>query len=77
MTKQIENAGFEVIEASTPGRLDVEMVKKTYEKRPDIPLESFWKYIFSCRNESALHSLQEYLQQFQLSSHVRIAAIKK
>jgi len=77
LIKQIEDAGFEVIEASTPGRLDVEMVKKTYEKYPDIPLESFWKYLFSCRNERALHSLQEYLQQFQLSSHVRIAAIKK
>ena len=63
LTKQIENAGFEVIEASTPGRLDVEMVKKTFEKCPDIPLESFWKYVFSCRNERALHSLQEYLQQ--------------
>ncbi len=77
LTGQIEKAGFEIIEVSTPGRLDVEVVKKTFERNPDIPLNPFWKYIFRYRNESALHSLQEYLQQFQLSSHVRIAAIKK
>jgi hypothetical protein len=73
----IEKAGFKTIEVSTPGRLDVEMVKRTYEKNPDIPLEQFWKYLFRYRNENALYSLQEYLQQFQLSSHVRIAAIKR
>jgi|ETNmetMinimDraft_35_1059890.scaffolds.fasta_scaffold09716_3 hypothetical protein len=77
LIKQIENSGFEVIEMSTPGRLDVEIVKKTYEKNPDMPLDPLWKYIFSYRDKNALHFLQEYLQQFQLSSHVRIAAIKK
>jgi len=74
---QIEKAGFEIIEVSTPGRLDVEIVKRTYDKNPDIPLDSFWKYLFRYRRENALHALQEYLQQFQLSSHVRIAAIKR
>lgn len=77
LTSQIEKAGFEIIEVSTPGRLDVEMVKRTYEKTPDIPLDPFWRYLFRYRDENALHSLQEYLQQFQLSSHVRIAAIKR
>ncbi|NQV02152.1 MAG: hypothetical protein HQ542_05880 [Bacteroidia bacterium] len=77
LTSQIEKAGFEIIEVSTPGRLDVEMVKRTYEKNPDIPIDPFWKYLFRYRDENALHSLQEYLQQFQLSSHVRIACIKR
>lgn len=77
LKNQIEKAGFKIVEISTPGRLDVEMVKKAYEKNPDIPLDTFWKYIFRNRDENALHSLQEYLQQFWLSSHVRIAAIKK
>jgi len=77
LTAQIEKAGFEIIEVSTPGRLDIEMVKRTYEKNPDIPLDPFWKYLFRYRDENALHSLQEYLQRFQLSSHVRIAGIKR
>ena len=77
LTDQIKKVGFQMIEVSTPGRLDVEMVKRAYEKNPDIPLDPFWKYLFRYRSESALHSLQEYLQQFQLSSHTRIAAIKR
>lgn len=74
---QMKKAGFEIIEVSTPGRLDVEIVKKTYERNLDIPLHPFWQYLFHNRDINALHSLQEYLQQYQLSSHVRIAAIKK
>lgn len=74
---QIEKAGFEIIEVSTPGRIDIEIVKKAYDRNPDIPLHPFWQYIFRHRGANALHSLQEYLQQYQLSSHVRIAAIKK
>ena len=74
---QLERTGFKIIEVSTPGRLDVEMVKRTYEKYPDIPLDPFWKYLFRYRDENAQHSLQEYLQEFQLSSHVRIAGVKK
>jgi len=76
LTDRIKQAGFEIIEVSTPGRLDVEMVKRTYERNPDIPLDPFWKYVFQSRSEDALHSFQEYLQQFQLSSHIRIAARK-
>jgi len=77
LTGQIEKVGFEIIEMSTPGRLDVEIVKKAVEKDPDIPLHHFWKYLFRHRGVNAVNSLQEYLQQYQLSSHVRIAAIKK
>lgn len=77
LSTQIERAGFEIVELSTPGRLDVEIVRRAFERNPDIPLDAFWKYVFHNRSENALHSLQEYLQQFQLSSHVRIAAIKR
>ncbi len=77
LMRQMKKAGFEIIEVSTPGRLDVEIVKKTYERNLDIPLHPFWQYLFHNRDINALHSLQEYLQQYQLSSHVRIAAIKR
>lgn len=68
--------GFKVVEASTPGRLDVEIVKKALEKTGDMPEGNFWRYIFNHRSPEALHTLQEFFQRFQLSSHVRIAAIK-
>ncbi|MDO8489310.1 MAG: hypothetical protein Q7S42_04290 [Candidatus Omnitrophota bacterium] len=72
----LKSHGFKVVEASTPGRLDVEIVRKTFEKSGDIPEGRLWKYIFDHRSPEALHTLQEFLQRFQLSSHVRIAAIK-
>lgn len=77
LVNSIKSVGFEVIEVSTPGRLDVEIVKKACEDRPDIAIDSFWRYLFDKRDKNAFHSLQEYLQQFRLSSHVRIAAIKR
>jgi SAM-dependent methyltransferase len=73
---RIEKAGFEIIEVSTPGRLDLEIVKKVYEEDPDIPLDPFWKYVLRHRSEDAGRSFQEWLQRFQLSAHVRIAAKK-
>ena len=73
----LNREGFEVLEVSTPGRLDVEMVRKTLEDDPKIPVDDFWKYIFTRRGPEAIHALQEYLQQFQLSAHARIAAKKR
>jgi hypothetical protein len=77
LISRIKSAGFEIIEVSTPGRLDIEMVKREYEKDRTIPIDPFWKYVFDNRDKEALRLFQDYLQQFQLSSHVRIAAIKK
>lgn len=73
----LTKSGFEVIELSTPGRLDVEIVKNTLEREPDIALPEFFKYILQKRDERTWHSLQQFLQQNRLSSFVRIAARKK
>lgn len=76
LTSMIERAGFEILELSTPGRLDVEIVRKTLEAHPDLPVSSFWRYLFQHRGKEARHALQEFLQQYRLSSHIRIAARK-
>lgn len=76
LTRMLEECGFELLELSTPGRLDVEIVRKTLEANPELPVSSFWRYFFQHRGEGARHSLQEFLQQYQLSSHVRVAARK-
>lgn len=73
----LRNAGLHVIEASTPGRLDVEIVKKVFLKNPKVFDDGFWSYFFKQGSEEACRQLQEFLQQFQLSSHVRIAAVKQ
>jgi hypothetical protein len=72
-----EEFGFEIIELSTPGRLDVETVSRFLKDNPQTDIHRFWRYIFSQRDEKTWHSLQDFLQMNCLSSHVRIAAQKK
>lgn len=73
----LNETGFEVMELSTPGRLDVEIVRTAAENNPDIVLPEFLQYIFKNRDEKAWHSLQDFLQQNRLSSYVRVMARKK
>jgi hypothetical protein len=73
----LTGAGFELIEVSTPGRLDVEIVRNAAANDPSIKLPVFLRYLFSQRDEKAWHSFQGFLQENQLSSFLRIAARKK
>ncbi len=73
----LEQTGFEILELSTPGRLDVEIVKGLLDKG-DVPgIDPFWKYIFRHRPSRTMHALQDFLQENRLSSHARIVARKK
>ena len=77
MVVLLEKAGFEVLELSTPGRLDVEIVKNAIEKA-DLPgIDPFWKYVFRHRQAKTFQAFQEFLQENRLSSHARIVAKKK
>ena len=77
LTLCLEKGGFEIIELSTPGQLDVELVKNAVEKNNNIKLPRFISYMLNNRDENTHRSFQEFLQYFKLSSHVRIAARKK
>ena len=73
---RLTEAGFEVIELSTPGRVDVEIVRNALESNPEVALPEFFEYIFKKRDENTWHTLQEFLQRNRLSSYVRVAARK-
>lgn len=72
----IERAGFRLVELSTPGQLDVELVLRTMAEDESIELPAFADYLLRHRGAEAHADLQEYLQKHRLSSHVRIAAQK-
>lgn len=74
---RLTESGFEVIELSTPGRVDVEIVRSALKNNPNILVPGIFKYIFKNRDEGTWHSLQDFLQQNRLSSYVRVAAKKK
>ncbi|MFA5316096.1 MAG: methyltransferase domain-containing protein [Dehalococcoidales bacterium] len=77
MGKLLARCGFEVIELSTPGQLDLEVVKNTLRSNEKIKSPRFISYLINHRGEDAHHAFQEFLQRFQLSSHVRVAARKR
>ncbi len=77
IVKLLERCGFEIIELSTPGQLDIELVKNAMQNNDELKLPRFISYFLKNRDKNAHRFFQEFLQQFKLSSHVRVAARKK
>ena len=73
----LENAGFELVELSTPGQLDVELTMAAARADASIALSGFLKTLFDQRDVEARRDFQAFLQKHRLSSHARIAAVKK
>lgn len=69
--------GFEVVELSTPGRVDVEALASVFEthETPDDPL-NFWRYLFNHGSDQMRADLQNFLQRHRLSSYARVLARK-
>jgi SAM-dependent methyltransferase len=72
----LQRSGFELIELSTPGQLDVELVRQTCSADPSIELPPFFSELLARRDRFAHADFQEFLQKHRLSSHVRVAARK-
>jgi hypothetical protein len=72
ITYLLEENGFHVLEAITPGKLDVDILKKNkqYIKDP------FFKNILAYYNEKELSDLQDFIANSGLSSHMMVTCIK-
>jgi SAM-dependent methyltransferase/predicted RNA-binding Zn-ribbon protein involved in translation (DUF1610 family) len=64
-------AGFRKVEVLTPGRLDVEIVKRSIERGIVPELSRFEKFLLS-KDENTLKAFQKFLSENGLSSHVWI-----
>jgi hypothetical protein len=71
----LEKTGFEVLEVTTPGLLDMEYIKKSKSIIPHD--QHFLRYILNRNDEDLLHRMQLFLQRNNLSSHLRCIAKKK
>ena len=76
MRTLLTRAGFEILEASTPGQLDVQMIERVLQERPDADVPRFLRYFLRYRNSYAKRRLQQFLQENLLSSHLRVVARK-
>ncbi|MEX2375891.1 MAG: class I SAM-dependent methyltransferase [Dehalococcoidia bacterium] len=72
LRRLFERVGFELIELSTPGQLDVELVMTAILSDPSIPVGDFWNYLLRRRDADTRSDLQAFLQRNRLSSHARI-----
>ena len=74
----LEKIGFKIINISTPGILDVNIIERQIEeKNLNIKQDNeFLDFIFSTNNEKLNNSFQEFLQNNNLSSHMLVFAKK-
>ena len=71
----LERFGFALLEVSTPGVLDVQIVEEHLRLDPGLELEAFERQILAAEPE-ARAAFQMFLQQWGLSSFTRIVARK-
>ncbi len=70
----LQRCGLELIELSTPGQLDVELVLQALAADPSVVLPPFAKPLLTQRGPLAHQDFQAFLQKHRLSSHVRLVA---
>jgi hypothetical protein len=71
-----ERHGFEILEFSTPGMFDVDVVRNAVIARPDEDWPRFIRYLVEKRDDETMEALQEFLQRFRMSSFARFALRK-
>lgn len=75
LKRLLESRGFSLIEVSTPGVLDVQIVREHLRMEPGLELSPFERELLSAPEE-ARAAFQSYLQEWGLSSFARIVARK-
>jgi Methyltransferase domain len=68
--------GFEVLEFSTPGQLDVQVVQRLRAEK-GAALPRFLEYLLSHRDAICHEKLQDFIQEQRLSSHMCLIARKR
>jgi len=67
----IERCGLDLVELTTPGRLDVDIVSNALQEDPTISLPPFFvRLVVEC-DEKIRESFQEFLAAHRLSSHLQ------
>lgn len=75
--KLLTKNGFELLDVSTPGKLDMQVVHQAFRENPEVSVGPFLEHMFQFRSPLALESFQNFLQLNMMSAYLRIAAIKK
>jgi 2-polyprenyl-3-methyl-5-hydroxy-6-metoxy-1,4-benzoquinol methylase len=71
MRRLVERSGLHLVDLSTPGELDVDIVRNIYAENPEISLSRFARSIIHAP-ENVRASFQNFLKSNELSSHIRV-----
>ena len=75
LSSLLENVGFEVVEAETPGVLDWDIVEGNLKKE-QFSSSRFWTLVAERSTDECKLELQSWITKNKLSSHMRILARK-
>lgn len=73
LERLVERAGLQLVELTTPGRLDVDIVANTLAERPELPVDRFVATLLATPATTRAE-FQTFLASNRLSSHVCIVA---
>ena len=76
MERLIDRAGLRLVELSTPGQLDVDIVMNAAKENPTLALPRFVGSLLRAGNQNVRQEFQRFLSQNRLSSHIRVVAEK-
>lgn len=71
----VERSGLELVDLSTPGQLDLDIVANAVQSNPALEVPRFVRHL-SASSQNVRDDFQAFLQRGQLSSHVRVVARK-
>jgi 2-polyprenyl-3-methyl-5-hydroxy-6-metoxy-1,4-benzoquinol methylase len=74
MDALVRRAGLSLVELSTPGLLDVDIVANMALENPDLSLPRFVTYLLGSRDQRCRDEFQSFLSGNRLSSHIRVVA---
>ncbi|MCF8031904.1 MAG: class I SAM-dependent methyltransferase [Desulfarculaceae bacterium] len=77
LERLLARSGFKLLELTTPGRLDVDIVRNTLAENPAIELDPLWADLVGSEDEKLRAGLQEFLAQNRLSSHLMLLVAKE
>ena len=73
MVHLVERSGLDLVELSTPGELDVDIVRNIVRENPKIEIPRFVHQIINAPDKVRA-SFQTFLKMNELSSHIRVIA---